>query len=127
MKKIMLVDDEAHVLRILKNTLQKHGYQISTYPNGQAALDALANETPDVLITDIQMPRMTGEQLCKAIEQQMPAREFLIFVITSRTEVEHREWSAKIRNLQFVEKPISVRKLLVLLDEYFASRAGVGA
>ncbi len=120
MKKIMLVDDEMHVLRILKMSLQKQGYDISTYNNGQDALDALQHDTPDVLITDIQMPRMSGEELCYQIEQRYPDRQYLIFVLTSRTEIEHREWSAKISNLKFLEKPVSMRNLMLELDQYFS-------
>ena len=122
MKKIMLVDDEMHVLRILKMSLQKQGYDIVTYNNGQEALDALESVTPDVLVTDIQMPRMTGEELCNQIQKRYPDRQFLIFVLTSRTEVEHREWSAKIDNLKFLEKPVSMRNLISELDGYFAQR-----
>ena len=121
MKKIMLVDDEMHVLRILKLSLERQGYDIQTYNNGQVAFDALKQGWPDVLITDIQMPRMTGEQLCAQIELDYPDRTFLILVLTSRTEIEHREWSAKMANLQFLEKPVSMRNLIDKLEHYFAS------
>ncbi|MBC8212994.1 MAG: response regulator [Gammaproteobacteria bacterium] len=120
MKKIMLVDDEMHVLRIMKLSLEKQGYDITTFNNGQVAFDALQQGWPDVLITDIQMPRMTGEELCKNIELKYPERSFLIIVLTSRTEIEHREWSAKINNLQFLEKPVSMRNLISKLADYFA-------
>lgn len=122
MKKIMLVDDEMHVLRILKMSLEKQGYDIVTHNNGEDALNALEYESPDVLITDIQMPRMSGEELCKQIQQKCPDREYLIFVLTSRTEIEHREWSSQINNLKFLEKPVSMRNLLGELDEYFADK-----
>ena len=120
MKKIMLVDDEMHILRIMKLSLEKQGYDITTCNNGQVAFEALAQGWPDVLITDIQMPRMTGEELCKNIELEYPERSFLIIVLTSRTEIEHREWSAKIKNLQFLEKPVSMRNLISMLEDYFA-------
>ena len=119
MKKIILVDDEMHVLRILRLSLEKQGYHIDTYNNGQDALDALKQGLPDVLITDIQMPRMSGEELCKQIRVECPDRSFLIIVLTSRTEIEHREWSASFDNLQFFEKPVSMRNLISQLDDYF--------
>jgi hypothetical protein len=50
----------------------------------------------------------------------MPDRNFLIFVLTSRTEIEHREWSREIPNLLFLEKPVSIRNLVEKLDGYFA-------
>lgn len=121
MKKILITDDEPHVLRVLKLSLEKEGYQVQACSNGEEALAVLRQQQPDVLITDIQMPRMTGEQLCKQIAQEMPNREFLIFVLTSRTEIEHREWSREINNLMFLEKPVSIRNLVAKLSDYFES------
>ena len=120
MKKILIADDEPHVLRVLKMSLEKEGYAVEVCNNGKEATERLAQEHPDILITDIQMPQMTGEELCKYIEQRIPERKFLIFVLTSRTEIEHREWSRGINNLLFLEKPVSIRNLVEKLDGYFA-------
>ena len=119
MKKIVIVDDEPHVLRVLRLSLEREGYEVESYANGEEALEALRESQPDVLVTDIQMPRMDGEQLCQNIQAEMPERKFLIFVLTSRTEIEHREWSRQIENLQFLEKPVSIRNLIECLHEYF--------
>jgi len=120
MKKILLADDEPHVLRVLKMSLEKEGYAVETCANGMEAWSRIEREHPQVLITDIQMPQMTGEELCLKINEYLPEREFLIFVLTSRTEIEHREWSRKIDNLQFLEKPVSIRDLVAKLDAYYA-------
>ena len=120
MKKILIVDDEPHVLRVLKMSLEKEGYEVAVCANGKEAIEHLQAEPPDILITDIQMPLINGEELCRYIEEHMPERKFLIFILTSRTEIEHREWSRDIRNLQFQEKPVSIRSLVEKIDEYFA-------
>ena len=126
MKKITIVDDEPHVLRVLKLSLQREGYEVKSFANGEDAFNGLQESRPDVLVTDIQMPRMTGEELCQKIQLEMPDREFLIFVLTSRTEIEHREWSRKISNLQFLEKPVSIRNLVERLNDYFENATGTG-
>jgi CheY-like chemotaxis protein len=64
------------------------------------------------------MPRMSGYKLCKTIEQLYPSRTFPILVLTSKTEIEHREWTGKMENTQFLEKPVSIKKLLKMLDSY---------
>lgn len=120
MKKILIADDEPHVLRVLKLSLEKEGYAVDLCTNGKEALARVTSEPPDILITDIQMPLMTGEELCRHLQEHMPERRFLIFVLTSRTEIEHREWSRKIENLQFLEKPVSIRDLIDKLGDYFA-------
>ena len=123
MNKILIVDDEPHVLRVLKMSLEREGYAVEVCANGRQALEVIQREHPDVLITDIQMPLMDGEELCRIIEQSMPQRRFLIFVLTSRTEIEHREWSRDISNLQFLEKPVSIRELTEKLANCSASSA----
>jgi CheY-like chemotaxis protein len=120
MKKILIADDEPHVLRVLKMSLEKEGYEVAVCANGKEAIEHLQAEPPDILITDIQMPLINGEELCRYIEEHMPERKFLIFILTSRTEIEHREWSRDISNLLFQEKPVSIRGLVEKIDKYFA-------
>lgn len=117
MKKVLLVDDEAMVRRVLQVALEKAGFDVDTAANGEDAMSKLRTQVPDVLITDIEMPRMDGRTLCETINAEQPGRSFPIFVVTSLTEREHRSWSSTIDNLHFLEKPISVRKLLAKLTE----------
>lgn len=121
MKKIVIADDEPHVLRVLKLSLEREGYAVEGFGNGKLALASIEREHPDILITDIQMPVMSGEQLCQHIQREIPNRKFLIFVLTSRTEIEHREWSRQIDNLLFLEKPVSIRNLIDKLNEHFTT------
>jgi len=123
MKRILLVEDEAHIVRVMKMALERAGFAVETAGNGEEALKYLENGHPDVMITDIDMPRMTGRELCMRINADMPDRNFFIVVVTARTEIEHREWSRLIPNLGFLEKPVSVRKLVSRLEERFTDAA----
>ena len=120
MKRVMIVDDHAPVLRVLKLGLEEAGYEVDTSTNGSECLVKLCDGLPDFLVTDIDMPRMSGKELCMAIEEQFPDRSFPIVVLTSRTELEHRDWTRGIDNLTFMEKPVSVRKLVAVIDRAFA-------
>ncbi len=111
MKRILLVDDEPMVLRVMRLALEREGYEVDVAIDGEDALAKITTSCPDVLVTDIEMPRMTGKELCSRIQETMPDRKFPIFVSTSLTALEHREWSRSISNLVFLEKPISIRKL----------------
>jgi two-component system sensor histidine kinase ChiS len=123
MKRILIADSEPYVLRVLRMSLEKEGYAVELCTNGRAALDSIQHEPPDVLITEIQMSLMDGEELCRNIEQCMPERKFPIFVLTSLTEIEHREWSSRIGNLHLLEKPVSVRELSRKLATNFTMRS----
>lgn len=120
-KRVLIVDDEAVVIRVLRLALERAGYEVTSRSDGQAALERIMEQAPDVLITDIEMPRMTGEELCKALHERFPDRGFPIFVATSVTAMEHRVWSSEIPKLLFLEKPVSARKLLAALEEYFTA------
>lgn len=112
MPHILIADDEPMVLRVYKTSLQREGYTVETVGNGEMALAAIRLRRPDALITDIEMPKMSGEQLCRQIAAELPDRVFPIIVQTSLTADQHRSWSADIDNLSFMEKPISLRKLI---------------
>jgi DNA-binding response OmpR family regulator len=121
MKRVLVVDDEPHMARVLKLYLERAGYAVEICVNGQEALSAVRNIAPDALITDIQMPLMSGKELCLALQQYCPERGFPIYVMTSRTEREERDWTAAIPNLEFLEKPISMRSIVAKLERHFAA------
>lgn len=122
MYRILIADDEPHVIRVMKLSLERAGHRVDVAPNGAVALEKLQTQPhPDILITDIQMPKMTGQQLCQAIAEQWPERHFHIFVATSRAETEHRDWTRGIQQLTFLEKPVSIRQLSTRIDDLAAN------
>ena len=127
MKRILIVDDEPQVIRVLKLGLRPRGYEVESLSDPREAMDKLKGFVPDVLITDIQMPGLTGRELCERIQAEMPQREFLILVMTSMAARENREWVSRLPNTEFLEKPLSPRNLAARLDEYFAPAAAAGA
>ena len=124
MRHVLIADDEPMVARLLRIALERAGYRVSTVPDGLAAWERIRQAPPDVLITDIDMPRMNGEQLCRRVQEEIVDRQFPICVLTSKTSIEHRDWSQKIADLMFLEKPVSVRTLLAKLDERFRGGGG---
>jgi CheY-like chemotaxis protein len=121
MKHVLIVDDEPHVVRVLQMTLERAGYRVESAPNGQQALERIIEIEFDAVVTDIQMPRMTGQELCERIDEIFPERRFPIIVMTSLIEREHRQWAAARPGVDFMEKPLSPRLLLRALDEHWAS------
>jgi CheY-like chemotaxis protein len=120
-KRILVADDEAHMSRVIDLFLRRAGYAVEVVHDGQEALESILRSPPDALVTDINMPRMTGKELCLQLEQQLPQRQFKIIVMTSMTDREHREWSGKTRDTCFMEKPVSMRGLVSMLAKEFAN------
>lgn len=123
MRTVLIADDDAHVLRVLRLAIERAGYRVDTVSNGEEALDYLHSRHPDLLITDIRMPCMTGDELCRRIQAEVADRRFPILVSTSRTEAEYRELASVVPNLMFMEKPLSVRKLISRMHGLFEAAA----
>lgn len=121
MKKIFIIDDDPIVIRIMRMGLEHAGYEVRSATDGLEFLQKLPEEVPDMLVTDIEMPRMGGKELCLAIEKDFPNRRFPIVVLTSHTAMDHRIWTRDIPNLRFMEKPVSVRQLVAHANERLGS------
>jgi len=112
--------------RVIELFLRREGYAVEVVGDGQEALESILRQAPDALITDINMPRMSGKELCLQLERQLPERGFRIIVMTSMTERDHRDWSGEMRDTVFMEKPVSMRHIVSMLAEYFADRRAEG-
>lgn len=122
-RRILLVDDEPHVLRVLRLALEREGYAVTTASDGHAALACMAEQLPDVLISDIQMDGMDGRTLCPLARATYPDHPFLILVMTSMTALDERAWARALANTEFLEKPLSPRQLVARLSRHFAALA----
>jgi CheY-like chemotaxis protein len=121
---ILLVDDEPHVIRVLRLMLEREGYEVSSANDGHEALDKMALRRPDVLVSDIQMDGMNGRDLCRTVRERYPDEPFLILVMTSMTASGEREWVRALANVEFLEKPLSPRQLVARLSAHFSALAG---
>ena len=109
---ILLVDDEAHILRIMQMSLQRVGHEVITASDGAKGLEKFRQLQPDIMIADIDMPNMNGRDMCLAIYDEFPDNQCHIFISTSRAEDEFRSWTAPFKQIYFLEKPLSIRILL---------------
>jgi len=122
-KSILLVDDEPHVIRVLRLMLEREGYEVASANDGNEALEKMAARRPDVMVSDIQMAGMDGRELCRTTRARYPEDSFPIFVMTSMTASEERAWVRELANVEFLEKPLSPRQLIARLTTYFANAA----
>lgn len=118
-KKILVIDDEVHVRRVIEIKLKNKGYEVVTAANGLEGLEIIKAQKPDAVITDINMPGMDGEALCRLTDVLKIERPFLTIVMTARISPEERNWISKLKDTQFMEKPFSPSKLLDAINKYF--------
>jgi two-component system KDP operon response regulator KdpE len=107
--KILVVDDEPQIARVLKTTLSARGYSIRTAADGDDALLAMKSWTPDLVITDLRMPNMNGVELCRHLRAKSGIPIIVLSVRNEeRTKVEALDAGAD----DYVTKPFSVDELL---------------
>jgi len=118
-KKVMIVDDEPFILRVLKMKLEQGGYNVTTALNGLEAMKKMDREQPSVVITDINMPQMNGRELCEILKKRQEKNPILIIVITSDIDKANQAWTEQMENTRFVVKPFSPRSILKMINNYF--------
>jgi CheY-like chemotaxis protein len=121
-KKILVVDDEAHIRRVIEIKLKKRGYQVITAKNGQEGFDIVQTQQPDVVISDINMPVMDGKTLCEKTNELKKERPFLTIMVTARILPEDREWVDRMQDTLFLEKPFSPAEIMEHVEQYLGSR-----
>ena len=109
MSRIALVDDDRNILTSVSMTLEAEGYEVETYNDGQAALDAFTKRLPDMAVLDIKMPRMDGMELLQRLRQKttMP-----VIFLTSKDDEIDEVLGLRMGADDYVKKPFSQRLLV---------------
>jgi two-component system alkaline phosphatase synthesis response regulator PhoP len=115
--KILVADDEAHILHVVSMKLRNAGFEVITAQDGEEALETALVEQPDLIITDYQMPCMTGLEFCKALRKNEQGRHIPAIMLTARGfDVAPAEMiEAGIASV--LEKPFSPREVLACVNE----------
>jgi len=117
-KKVLIVDDEAPIRRVLEFKLKNSGYQVLIAQNGRQGLELIKTEQPDAVVTDIMMPEMDGQQLCELSNALKRQRPFLTIVVTCRIAQDEQQWISQMQDTLFMEKPFSPARLVECIDQY---------
>jgi chemosensory pili system protein ChpA (sensor histidine kinase/response regulator) len=114
---VMVVDDSLTVRKISGRLLARHGYHVLTAKDGVDALEQLGEVMPDVMLLDIEMPRMDGFDLARNIRADKRLRHIPIIMITSRTADKHRQHAAEIGVNYYLGKPYDEEELLARIQD----------
>ena len=114
----MIVDDSLTVRRVTQRLLERNGYRTVLAKDGVDALRELQTTQPDVLLVDIEMPRMDGFDLTRHIRSNAATRQLPIIMITSRTADKHRRVALELGVNEYLGKPYREDELLRLVRHY---------
>lgn len=116
-KLVMVVDDSVTVRKVTGRFLEREGFRVITAKDGVEALQLLQDHIPDVMLLDIEMPRMDGFEVAKNIRTSSRLRDIPIIMITSRTGEKHREHAFELGVNKYMGKPYQEDLLLSNIKE----------
>ena len=122
---VMVVDDSLTVRRVTQRLLQREGYRVVLAKDGLDALERLAEGLPQIVLSDIEMPRMDGFDLVRNMRADARLRALPVIMITSRIAQKHRDYAAELGVEHYLGKPYSEEDLLALIARYTRETASV--
>lgn len=121
-KKVLVVDDEIHIVHVVAIKLRNNGYEVISAENGADGLKLALKERPDIIVTDYQMPVMTGLELIEQLRQHEETKDTPIVMLTARSFAVPQEQQERLRISACLSKPFSPKELLGNVEDILYQR-----
>ena len=120
-KKILVVDDEKHIVRLVEVNLQRAGYEVVVAYDGVQALDVVKREKPDMIVLDVMMPRMNGFEVLKNLKANPETQEIPVIMLTAKAQDADifKGWQSGVDS--YLTKPFNPMELLTFVKRIFES------
>jgi DNA-binding response OmpR family regulator len=116
-KRILLVDDEPNILLSLEFLIKREGFQVSTARDGEAALDAVKAQQPDLILLDVNMPKRDGFEVCGLIRANPEWNHMRIIMLTAKGRDIEREKGLSLGADGYITKPFATQEVLEAVRE----------
>lgn len=121
-RKILAVDDEKHIVRLVQINLQKEGYDVVTASNGQEALERVAEDKPELIIMDVMMPEMDGFSALEKLKGDPATADIPIIMLTAKAQDADVFQGWKSGADLYLTKPFNPHELLTFVKRIFQSQ-----
>lgn len=121
--RVLVVDDSATIRRLVRSILEEAGYEVSSAPDGQAALDLLQRESFDAALLDFVMPRLNGYQLAQAIRAMPALRTLPLVLMSAKADVIGPRFLQQTQAAHSITKPFEPNALLAVVGHALSARA----
>jgi len=122
-RKVLIADDEAHILYVVKVKLQKGGFDVVTAMDGREALDLAVKTGPSLIISDLQMPLMSGLEVATALSRDDATKHIPIILLTAKGFEVDDQVTAGTNIKMVMTKPFSPKDLLARANEVLGAAA----
>ncbi len=115
---VLVVDDEPHILHSLEFLMKRENYDVRVASDGEAALEAIGERCPDLILLDVMMPKRDGYSVCQTIRANPDWKQLRIIMLTAKGRDIEREKGLALGADDYITKPFSTRDLLDLVKQY---------
>ena len=122
-KRVLVVDDEIHIVHVVAIKLRNNGYEVMTAGDGAEAFKIACEEKPDIIVTDFQMPVMTGLELVEKLRGSEETREIPVILLTARSFAIEDRQKEDLQISQCLSKPFSPKELLENIEDILYNKA----
>jgi chemosensory pili system protein ChpA (sensor histidine kinase/response regulator) len=123
---VLLVDDSLSVRKFVGLMLERAGFEVHMAADGGEALNLLADTTVDVVVTDLEMPRINGFELVQDLRRRPETRALPVVILTTRAGEKHLELARQLGVQHYVTKPVDERAFVALVARLVPARASAG-
>jgi DNA-binding NarL/FixJ family response regulator len=116
MKKILVVDDDATLRKILQNSLEQKGYQVTSVSSAQDGLARFNQDVPDIIVSDVSMPGMDGFEFCRQLRSQPSGKLIPFIFLSAKNELDDRVQGHTIGADSYLTKPFEMKELLANIE-----------
>lgn len=116
-RKVLVVDDEIHIVHVVAIKLRNNGFKAITAETGSEAYELACKEKPDIIVADYQMPAMNGLELTEKIRQNETTKDIPVIMLTARSFAIEQNIKEKLRISQCLSKPFSPKELLRSIED----------
>ena len=120
--KVLVADDEIHIIHVVAIKLRNNGYEVVAANNGAEAFDLACREKPDIVVTDCQMPVMTGLELIAKLREDERTKEIPVVLLTARSFAVSPEQQESLGVASCLSKPFSPKELLKTIQDILYQR-----
>jgi CheY-like chemotaxis protein len=121
-KKVLIADDEVHIIHVVAIKLRNNGYEVVAANNGAEAYDLACRENPDIVVTDYQMPLVTGIELIQRLRSNEQTAGLPVVLLTARSFAVSQEQQEELGVSNCLSKPFSPKELLKTIEDILYQR-----
>lgn len=125
-KTVLVVDDEIHIVHVVAIKLRNNGYEVISADNGAEALELALKDKPDIIVTDYQMPVMTGLELVDNLRRHEETKDTPVIMLTARSFAISQEQQDKLKISGCLSKPFSPKELLGNIEDILFQKELIG-